>query len=232
MGSHSERRLADVATRVEIEVGLGVVGHHPRPGGQHRDERQQREGQVVDRGPEPAGRPPGLPIEADPATWMGCRSAQEEKVRDPTRVIGSVNNLTRSRLGPRWARRVGNRAGQRNHDGASGTTNDRRNPGPEQGSRYNRGGLAPRLVAPDRRSARWKRGDPRLAPGAPRRRLPRRDRTAGRRAAARRRVRAGLRVGPAVWPADRSVVGIDYNADAPWPSPDPAGPGRGSRSGR
>ena len=51
-GSHSDTRLADVPARVEVEVGLGVVGHHPGLGGQHGDEGEQGHHHVVEAGPE------------------------------------------------------------------------------------------------------------------------------------------------------------------------------------
>ena len=49
------RRLAHVAARIQVEVGLGVVADHAGPGGQHGDEGQHGQGRVVDGGPQPAG---------------------------------------------------------------------------------------------------------------------------------------------------------------------------------
>ena len=50
------RSLANVATGIEVEIGLGVVGDHPRPGDQHGEEGQDGERRVIDRGPQPARR--------------------------------------------------------------------------------------------------------------------------------------------------------------------------------
>ena len=47
--------LADVAARVQVEVGLGVVAHHPGLRAHHGDQGQHGERQVVDRGPEAPG---------------------------------------------------------------------------------------------------------------------------------------------------------------------------------
>ena len=49
--------LADVAAGIEVEVGLGVVGDHAGLGGQHRDEGDDGQAQIVDPCPQRTGRP-------------------------------------------------------------------------------------------------------------------------------------------------------------------------------
>ena len=76
-GSHSRDRLADVAARVEVEVGLGVVAHHAGLGGQHGDEGQHGQDRVVDDGPQPAGRAESV----GRATRAGARSRGRDRGR-------------------------------------------------------------------------------------------------------------------------------------------------------
>ena len=77
-------RLAHVPARIEVEVGLGVVGHHPGPGGHHGDQGQHGQGQVVDRGPQAAGRAepavqrPGLAGVAGPRARRGGLGIRHE----------------------------------------------------------------------------------------------------------------------------------------------------------
>ena len=76
----------------------------PGLGGQHGDEGQDGQGRVVDDGPQAAGGPEAA-VERRIRPGTGLR-ARRWRVRDPARVIGSVNNRRAAKESPsRPARR-------------------------------------------------------------------------------------------------------------------------------
>ena len=99
-GSHMDSGLAYVAPGIEVEVGLGVVGHHPGLGGQHGDEGQNGHGRVVDDGPRTALATGGIGPGSGPDRVVA--PARRRKGGEPTRVIGSVNNRPLTMASSPW----------------------------------------------------------------------------------------------------------------------------------